>query len=109
MTCHVRMSSKWLISLLSAAAVPLSLAADSLPQSESSFKGKIALSDTVSVIVSHGSRAGGFVLYFKDDQVVYETVKSRSSASPIASNEVLASSMPLPRGQVEFAYEYSKE
>lgn len=52
------------------------------------------------VIISNGGRGrmGGFVLYVKDDRLVYET-----------NSIVLTSSMALPRGKVELAYEFLAE
>ena len=55
------------------------------------------------VLVSDGSRAGGFVLYLKGDRLVYE-----NNVSGVDHN-VLAAGIPLPRGKVELAYEFVQE
>ena len=51
------------------------------------------------VLVSDGSRAGGFVLYIKDNHLIYEN-------NITFEHERLVSSKEIPFGEVELAFEY---
>lgn len=53
------------------------------------------------VLVSDGSRAGGFVLYVKDNRLVYEN-------NTTFSHELIVSSQEIPKGEVELAFEFTR-
>jgi arylsulfatase len=53
------------------------------------------------VLVSDGSRSGGFVLYVKDNRLVYEN-------NTTFSHELIVSSQEIPKGEVELAFEFTR-
>jgi arylsulfatase A-like enzyme len=52
------------------------------------------------VLVSDGSRSGGFVLYLKNNRLLYENNVSGFKRNVLTSND------PLPRGRVQLAFEF---
>jgi len=54
------------------------------------------------IIVSDGSRFGGFVLYVKDDRLIYEYNSG-------AGHVKIVSQAPLPRGQTDLSFEFVRE
>ena len=54
------------------------------------------------VIVSEGSRSGGFVLYVKDNRLVYEN-------NTTTARDVIVSNIAIPSGPVEMAYDFHRE
>lgn len=59
------------------------------------------------VIVSNGSRFSGFVLYARDNYLVYE-----NHATPIdfaGGHDIIRSDRPLPEGEVEVTYEFIRD
>jgi arylsulfatase A-like enzyme len=54
------------------------------------------------VIVADGSRYGGFALYVKDNQLVYEN-------HSLARHDMITSAVPLPLGQLVVAYEFVRD
>lgn len=65
---------------------------------------KVVIPDTGAqgVIMANGSRYGGFVLYVKDNHLVYESHSGDQ-------REKLTSTKALPRGTVVLAYEFARE
>jgi arylsulfatase A-like enzyme len=55
------------------------------------------------VIIANGGRHGGFALYVKDDHLVYENNFAGQC------REVIASSIPVPRGAVTLGYQITYE
>ena len=55
------------------------------------------------VLVTLGTRLGGFSLYVKDNHLVYDCNFYR------VEHDVLTSSIPLPQGKVELVYEFTRE
>jgi len=51
------------------------------------------------VLVSEGSRAGGFVLYVKDNHLVYEN-------NTTLKHQLIISSSEIPKGKVELTFEF---
>ena len=55
------------------------------------------------ILLSYGGRESGFAFYLRGDRLVYES-------NPLnGAREVLASSIPVPRGNVVLTYEYANE
>lgn len=54
------------------------------------------------VLISYGDRAGGFTWYLKEDLVIYESKAGNH-------HDMLTSSIRIPRGQVELAYEFKRD
>jgi len=59
--------------------------------------------DARGIIVSYGSRLGGFVFYVKNNHLVFENHPSAHA------KDVVISDIPLPRGKVLFLYEFIKD
>jgi arylsulfatase len=57
------------------------------------------------VIISEGSRYGGFVLYVKDNHLVYEN----NSRTPVNMMTTITSQAPLPYGRISLAFEYARD
>ena len=55
------------------------------------------------VVISYGSRLGGFVLYVKDGRLIYDNNYAGRA------HDVIASSVILPHGKVKIAFEFSRE
>jgi hypothetical protein len=57
------------------------------------------------VIVTAGSRFAGFAFYVKDNHLVYEN----NAAVPSEPRDIIRSDRVLPAGQVEVAYEFTRD
>ena len=53
------------------------------------------------VILSYGARGSGFVFYLKGDRLIYENNRE-------GIHETIASDIPLPRGEVVLAFEFTQ-
>ncbi len=62
-------------------------------------------SNAKGVIVSNGSRLGGFALYVEDGYLVYEN----NASGPNAANDLVRSGIRLPPGDVEITYEFERD